>query len=119
MVVNYTVGLQIVAHPSSLLLPVNEIGVFTCTARCNSCSRYWIINDSFTEPDRDQFIQKGFAFLSDQWNGNELTMTLTVNASEAVNNTEISCEFDPNGGEGTSVQSTPARLLVIASKKRK
>ena len=109
------VGLEIVAHPSSLLVPVNEIGVFTCRARCNMCSGYWIINDSFTQPARDQLMIKGFRFPEDQWQGDELTMTITVNASEVVNNTRISCEFDPNGG-GNSVSSSTARMLVINGK---
>ena len=116
----YAVGLEIVVHPSSLLVPVNEVGVFTCTASsCISCSGYWIVNGSFTElaAARDRFMMKGFRFLNDRWNEarDELTMTIMVNASEAVNNTRISCEFDPNGG-GDTVSSSIARLFVINSK---
>lgn len=110
----YLVGIEIVANPSSLLVPVNEMGAFTCKARCNQCLGNWIVNDSFTFR-RDQLIEKGFRFLEDRWNGDELTMMLTVNASEAVNNTSISCEFDPNG-DGDSVPSARATLLVISSK---
>ena len=51
-----------------------------------------------------------------QQSDNELLMTLKVNASEVVNNSIIWCEFDPNGGEGSRVQSRYATLLVIASK---
>jgi hypothetical protein len=112
----YLVGLVIVEHPSSLLVPVNEVGVFTCTARCNSCSGNWIVDGSFTisESAREQLMRKGFRFLPNHWNEDELTMTLIVNASEAVNDTPISCEFDPNG-DGDSVTSVTATLLVISS----
>ena len=113
----YLVGLEIVANPSSLLVPVNEEGAFTCKARCNQCSGNWIVNDSFiiSASKKDQLTGKGFQFFEDRWNGNELTMMLTVNASEAVNNTNISCEFDPNG-DGDSIPSARATLLVISSK---
>ena len=110
----YLVGIEIVANPSSLLVPVNEVGTFTCKARCNLCTGRWIVNNSFIFR-RDQLIEKGIQFLEDRWNGDELTMILTVNASEAVNNTNISCEFDPNG-DGDSVPSASATLLVIRSK---
>ena len=112
----YLVGLEIVADPSSLLVPVNEVGAFTCKARCRLCSGNWIINDSFSisENARDQLIRKGFQFLEDRWNEDELTMMLIVNVSEAVNDTSISCEFDPNG-EGDSILSAAATLLVINS----
>jgi hypothetical protein len=112
----HPVGLEIVAHPSSLLVPVNEIGVFTCTARCArvSCSGYWIINNLYTDPE-DEFIEKGFTFPPMQQSDSELLMTLRVNASEAVNDSVISCEFDYSGGEGDRNQSKRAKLLVITS----
>lgn len=113
----HTVGLEIAAHPSSLLVPINEVGVFTCVARsCFGCSGYWIIDSKYSDPP-DQFIAKGFIFPPMQRSDNELLMTLKVNASEIVNNSEIYCEFDPNGGEGSRVLSRHATLLVIASKK--
>lgn len=97
-------------------MPINEIAVFTCKARsCFSCSGYWIIDGLYSDPP-DQFIAKGFTFLPMQQSDNELLMTLKVNASEVVNNSVIWCEFDPNGGEGSRVQSRHATLLVIASK---
>lgn len=109
------------AHPSSLLVPINEIGVFTCKARCinTSYSGHWIINDLYTNPPTE-FIQKGFVFSSIQEpDSDELIMTLAVNASEVVNDSVISCEFDPNGGEGDRVYSRLARLLVISTRKIK
>ena len=104
-------------HPSSLLVPINEIGVFTCKARCVSCSGYWIINNLYTDPQTG-FIEKGFMFPPMQQSDSELFMALKVNASEVVNNSVISCEFDPNGGEGARVQSRSAELLVITSKNK-
>ena len=105
------------AHPSSLLVPINEIAVFTCKARsCFSCSGYWVINSSYTEVP-DEFIAKGFTFPPMQNDSDELLMTLLVNASEVINNSVISCEFDPSGGRGSRIQSRRATLLVIASKK--
>lgn len=102
------------AHPSSLLVPINEIGVFTCKARCVQCSGHWIINGLYTDPE-DQFIAKGFMFPPMQQSDSEILMTLRVNASEVVNNSVISCEFNPNGGEGRSNYSRSAKLLVITS----
>ena len=115
----HAVGLEIVAHPSSLLVPINEIAVFSCKARsCFSCSGYWIINNSYTEPP-DEFIAKGYSFPPMQNYSDELLMTLLVNASEVVNNSVISCEFDPSGGIGSRIKSRCATLLVITSKKLK
>ena len=105
------------AHPSSLLVPINEIGVFTCKARCALCSGHWIINDLYTDP-QTEFIEKGFMFPSMQQSDSELFMTLKVNASEVVNNSVISCEFDPSGGENIRNQSRSAILLVITSKNK-
>ena len=115
----HAVGLEIVAHPSSLLVPVNEIAVFTCKAHsCFSCSGYWIINGLYAEPP-DEFTSKGYSFPPMQNYSDELLMTLLVNASEVVNNSVISCEFDPSGGIGSRIKSGRATLLVITSKKLK
>jgi hypothetical protein len=101
-------------------VPVNEVGVFTCTARCNSCSGNWIVNGSYTisGPARQQLMRKGFRFHENHSNGDKLTMMLIVNASEAVNDTRVSCEFEPNG-DGDSVPSATATLLVISGELKK
>ena len=105
-------------HPSSLLIPVNEIGVFSCVANCSNsqCRGVWLINGDYTHPYSDEpeerFVNMGFMFPSDQPPvGNLHTITLMVNASEAVNNTTIRCEFD------LGVSSDPATLLVIPGNK--
>ena len=110
----HLVGVEIVSHPSSLLVPINEIGVFTCKARCRSCSGYWVIDGLYTEI-KDEFIEKGFMFPPMQQSDSEILMTLRVNASEVVNNSVISCEFDPNSGDRSRNQSRSAQLLVITS----
>lgn len=110
----YSVGVEIVSHPSSLLVPINEIGIFTCKAHCRSCSGFWVINGLYTDPE-DQFIEKGFIFPPMQRSDSEILMTLRVNASEVVNNSVISCEFDSGGGEGCRNYSRSAQLLVITS----
>ncbi len=101
-------------QPSSLLIPVNEIGVFTCSARCSSqdqCVGLWRINGSYTHPynniPAEMFVNLGFMFPPDQIHGDLHTITLMVNASEAVNNTEICCEF------GLGISCEPATLLII------
>ena len=110
----HPVGVEIVSHPSSLLVPVNEIGIFTCKAHCKSCSGFWVINGLYTDPE-DEFIEKGFIFPPMQQSDSEILMSLRVNASEVVNNSVISCEFDSGGGEGCRNNSRSAKLLVITS----
>ena len=114
----YPVGLEIVAHPSSLLVPINEVGIFTCKARsCFGCSGYWIIDGLYAELP-DEFIAKGYSFPPMQNDSDELLMTLLVNASEVVNNSVISCEFDSSGSTERPIRSKPAKLLVIKSKNK-
>ena len=105
-------------QPSSLLIPVNEIGVFSCVASCSSpqCVGRWRINDSYAhpynsnEPD-EMFVNMGFMFPPDQTYQNQHTLTLMVNASEAVNNIRLQCEFRVGITEYAS--SETANLLVI------
>ena len=100
-------------HPSSILIPVNEIGVFSCVANCSTadCVGLWRINGEYTHPYSDEpeerFVDMGFTFPPDQTHGSLHTITLMVNASEAVNNTIIRCEFD------LGISCDPATLLVI------
>ena len=108
-------------QPSSLLIPVNEIGVLSCAASCfpSQCVGRWKINGDYTHPYNEQpsemFVNLGFIFPPDQTHGNKRTMTLMVNASEAVNNMTIGCEFEISIHEYNL--SETATLLVISGEK--
>ena len=105
--------------PQSLLIPIGEIGTFTCKADCFQCSNYWIINSDIYHTSEDghtDLVTKGFTISSNNSRLlNESVMTLTVNASEAVNHSSIRCLFEPIGVPGPDVLSNTAILLVIAS----
>ena len=104
-------------HPISLRVSVGEIAVFTCKARCEQpCTTYWVINgtDAYIE-DEDSFVQMGFTFSRDKESQNIYNATLTVNATNAVNNTNLYCVFDNNG----SNHSLTATLRIISGKKNK
>ena len=58
---------------------------------------------------------KGFTFPTIRREGEEYTLTLLVNASEIVNNTNVQCEFDASGSLDRE-KSAIATLLVISSK---
>ena len=109
-------------QPSSLLIPVNEIGVFSCAASCSpsQCVGRWTINGHYTHPygnqPSDVFVKLGFIFPPDRSQGNKHTMTLMVNASEAVNNMTIACEFELNPHSEYNLSET-ATLLVISGEK--
>ena len=111
--------IRIQKEPSSLLIPVNEIGIFSCKALCtpNTCLGYWIINDSHTQHKHDYEL-KGFTFHTQRNSSNdEYTLMLTVNASEAVNNTRMYCEYSGSGDNDNDIAySMTATLLVISSK---
>lgn len=62
-----------------------------------------------------EFLMKGFIFLHNEFNMDEYTLRLMVNASEIINNTEIYCEFDVSGSTDR-IQSRTATILVIAGK---
>ena len=107
-------------EPSSLLIPANETGEFTCRAHCMlyPCLGYWIINSSLVQESRSrsQFELKGFMFPDiQQTDAGVFTLRLTVHASVAVNNTRISCQFIAiaNGHVHDSSHSKTATLLVI------
>ena len=116
--------LTILENPSSLLIPVNEIGVISCKAYCaqQQCTGHWLINDTYTHSNsvyqpKSDFTTKGFTFPPHQWNRNELILMLNVNMTKAINNTEIYCEFDGNTiYNGSYVQSEIATLLMTSSK---
>ena len=108
--------IEIVEHPNSLLIPANQTATISCVANCTfPCTGRWLINGSYTHPfgrELNQlFVDKGFWFPSpvqDETHGNKHTITMMVNASQAVDNTIITCEF------GDGVVSENATLLVIS-----
>lgn len=100
---------RLVEGPSTLLLPVNENGTFSCKALCDHvCSAYWVINGSDLPPDMLRMHQ--------QYDGNTsvgYTLTLTINASHTFNNTRIACRYEANGVRDDIDLSTSAFLFVI------
>ena len=100
-------------HPISLSVSVGEIAVFTCKARCEQrCTSYWVINgtDAYYEDD-DSFVQMGYTFSREKESENIYNATLTVNASKAVNNTNLYCVFEDKNG---SNHSMTAILKIIS-----
>ena len=110
------VGPLILKEPTSLLIPTNETGNFSCLAQCEGflCTGYWIINDSETVFNK----QRMWSRLTHSVNGNihTYTLALTVNASDAMNNTTIQCEFEATGDRNDFNQSVIVKLFVISSK---
>ena len=104
----YAGVLIIEKEPSSLLIPANEIGVFSCQARC-SCNGYWKVNGTRHHSINTRRMISNYTESSG-------TLILTVNASEAMNNTSIQCNYEENGiGIGYNY-SAIVYLLVISSK---
>ena len=105
----------IVKEPLSLLIPANKIGVFSCKALCDgvpSCSGYWIINGTY------QYVLSGPRMNSTyqvNTSENENTLTLTVNASEAINGTSIQCRYEADGDNNCSDKSATVFLFLILS----
>ena len=104
-------------HPLSLLVPVNETAIFSCKAKCESgCLVLWGINGNMYQYDPLEIQQNGFTFSLDKDNGS-IIMNVTVNATEAINNTDIYCVFEKDGDNVLlSVRSKNATLLVITGK---
>ena len=104
----YAGVLIIEKEPSSLLIPANEIGVFSCQARCR-CNGYWKVNGTRHHSIDTRRMISNYTESSG-------TLTLTVNASEAMNNTSIQCNYEENGiGIGYNY-SAIVYLLVVSSK---
>lgn len=59
---------------------------------------------------------KGFSFTHVQMiNQNDYVLTMTVNATETVNNSEIQCKFLPNGDiDSSAISDPPANLIVLS-----
>lgn len=103
---------MIIEHPSSLMIPVNAVGSFSCACNDSRWRGYWIINGSYIDSNdkRSKFEEIGFSFTK-----NGSAYTLTVNASEAINNTLLFCDFEPIGNNlNSSISTMNAMLLVIS-----
>lgn len=107
-------GLVIEESPSTLLIPVNIEAKFSCKSDCNYCSGRWYINGSNTLDNNGnpypEYSDFQFRRMGDG------TLTVTVNASVAMNNTKFYCIFRASGDSTESASSETATLLVIPSK---
>ena len=99
-------------HPTSLCVSVNEIAVFTCKARCEQlCSNiFWVVNGTDVT-DENSLVQKGFTFYRKKESQNLYNATLTVNATKAINNTNLHCVFE---NRNDSNHSSTATLKIIS-----
>ena len=110
------VGQVILKEPLSLLIPTNETGEISCRARCEryQCNSFWIINNSL----QINGVNKPGMWSTLNWsvNGDEYTytLTLTLRASEVMNNTTIQCEFEATGHRTEYNQSAIVNLFVIS-----
>ena len=111
---------MILEHPSSLMIPVNSTGSFSCVCNGSCQLGKWVINGTHTDihsEGRSQSEEKGFIFTKPEKCQSTYTYTLTVNASEIINDTVIFCDFEPSGNSlNGSISSMKATLLVISSK---
>ena len=126
-------NITIEEYPSSLLIPANEVANFTCNALCLSdrpCSLSWVINHTeYIIPTANAVNQTCTSYSNAQFcaslqldrttsgKGHLQNLTLTVNASSSVNNTDIFCRYRHSGNGVTSGSNiSRATLLVISSK---
>ena len=106
---------MIVKEPAPLLISANKIGVFSCKALCNrfpSCSGYWILNNTPHYTIAESRMNSSFTTSE---NDREYTLTLTVNASEDMNNTSIRCKYEADGNHESFNESETVFLFVISS----
>ena len=99
-------------EPASLVIPTNENGTFSCKALCDHlCLRLWLINDSVFEPEagdqRMHLERHGDVTIG-------FTLTLTVNASQLMNNTRMGCRFEATGVRYEIVSTRSAVLFVVS-----
>ena len=106
---------MIVKEPLPLLIPVNESGMFSCKALCVGfqCTGYWIINSRQHNVVNEQGMISHF---SNSQTHDEYTLTLTVNASESMNNTSIRCRYEALFGTNHIIDSATVYLFVMSSK---
>ena len=106
--------------PLSLAIPANQIGSFSCKAICVSrgCNGYWIIDNNHSQIAEVFLESKGFEINPVQQTNqttHEYTLTLRVNASAVVNNSQIVCEFVLMGDGGTHNRSNNTATLIVLS----
>ena len=81
------IAVTIVEHPSSLLVPVNETAIFSCTAhvQCSSPPCHlrgqWIVDYNFISSSHNEF------------GNNELTLYLRIINSNSRNTSKVRCHF--------------------------
>jgi hypothetical protein len=79
------------------------------------CSGHWIIDGEQQHEVSERGMMSKFSHSQSE---NEYTLTLTVNASETMNNTSIQCRYAALSGEMNQISdSTTVYLLVMSSKK--
>ena len=72
------------------------------------CYNRWYVNQSY-HFDRNEFVPS-----PGLWNGDELSVTLSMNVSESINNTKVYCKFKAYGIDGGRLISETATLIVIS-----
>ena len=115
MILQYAGEVIIVKEPSSLLIPADTVGVFSCNALCDgvpSCWGYWIINGTSHYKVNDSRMN---SIYQENTSENENTLTLTVNASETMNGTSIQCRYEAAGNNDATDQSATVFLLINLS----
>lgn len=101
-------------QPLSLLVPLDEVANFSCSATCGgqACCGHWIINNT---QDRVQQEELGFSFHHESI-GDRCIMNTSVLASVVGNNTRLRCYFMHCNDTHYSNVSHKAKLLVISGK---
>ena len=98
-------NITVVEHPLSLLVPVNETAIFSCTAHAQCVYSFkgeWVINEIFESPLSERSTNQSL-----------LTLYRILDTSEFQNATEVRCLFKCNG---LRIDSETATLLFIYGK---
>ena len=93
---------------------MNKSGTFSCKALCVGfqCNAFWVIGGVQHGVVNEHGMRSHFDHSNDKY-----TLTLTVNASEAMNNTSIKCRYENLSGRGFHIiDSDTVYLYVISSK---
>ena len=107
---------MITKEPLSLIVPVNETGVFSCGALCVGfhCNGFWIVDGE----QHSRVNEHGMTSHFDSLNDNEYTLTLTVIASETMNNSSIQCRYEALSGNMNHITDSATVYLLVVSCKR-